>query len=93
MELMVNPVSVFFSIDFDGNQYEISAAFRKQGGELLLLLHGLGCSKKSFRDIWYREEFSGYSILSLDFIGFGDSSKFDTFSYRMEDHAAVCNEK
>lgn len=81
-----------FLIDHNGNKYEVATTFRKQGEELLLLLHGLGCSKESFRDIWSRDELSDYSIISLDFIGFGDSSKSDKFSYKMEDHASVCAE-
>jgi hypothetical protein len=40
-----------FQIDFDGNKYEVATTFRKQGGELLLFLHGIGCSKESFKDI------------------------------------------
>jgi hypothetical protein len=43
-----------FQIDFDGNKYEVATTFRKQGGELLLFLHGIGCSKESFKDIWFR---------------------------------------
>lgn len=78
-----------FSIDHDGNKYEVATTFRKRGGELLLLFHGLGCSKESFRDIWFRDEFSDYSIMALDFLGFGDSSKSDKFSYKMEDQASV----
>ncbi len=81
-----------FLIAHGGSHYEVSTAFRKRGGELLLLLHGLGCSKESFRDIWFRDEFSNYSIISLDFLGFGDSSKPDKFSYKMEDQASVCAE-
>jgi len=81
-----------FSIDHDGNKYQVATTFRKRGGELLLLLHGLGCSKESFRDIWFRNELSEYSIISLDFIGFGDSSKSVKFSYKMEDQASVCAE-
>ena len=81
-----------FLIAHGGSHYEVSTAFRKRGGELLLLLHGLGCSKESFRDIWFRDEFSNYSIMSLDFLGFGDSSKSDKFSYKMEDQASVCAE-
>jgi len=81
-----------FQIDFDGNKYEVATIFRKQGGELLLFLHGIGCSKESFKDIWFRDEFSDYSILALDLIGFGDSSKSDKFSYKMEDHASICAE-
>ena len=79
-----------FSINHGGNKYEVATTIRKQTGEMLLLIHGLGCSKASFRDIWFREEFSEYSIVALDLLGFGDSSKSDKFSYKMEDHAAVC---
>jgi hypothetical protein len=48
----------YFSIDYDGNKYEIATKFRKQGSELLLLLHGLGCSKDSFQDISYLRIFT-----------------------------------
>ena len=79
-----------FSINHDGNKYEVATTYRRRGEEMLLLLHGLGCSQSSFRDIWFRDEFDDYSILSLDLIGFGDSSKSIKFSYKMEDHASVC---
>ena len=84
---MVNRI---FSIEHDGNQYEVATTFRRRGEEMLLLLHGLGCSKESFRDIWFRDEFNDHSILSLDLLGFGDSSKSTKFSYKIEDHASVC---
>lgn len=79
-----------FSIDHDGNKYEVATTFRRRGEEMLFLLHGLGCSKESFRDIWFHDEFNDYSILSLDLLGFGDSSKSSKFSYKIEDHATVC---
>ena len=79
-----------FTIDHDGNNYEVATTFRRRGEELVFLLHGLGCSKESFRDIWFRGELRDYSIISLDLIGFGDSSKSSKFSYKIEDHASVC---
>ena len=79
-----------FSINHGGNKYEVATTIRQRGGEMLFLIHGLGCSKASFRDIWFREEFNEYSIIAMDLIGFGDSSKPEEFSYKMEDHAAVC---
>jgi len=81
-----------FSIEYRGTAYEIATTFRKHGDELLFFLHGLGCSKESIKDIWFRDELSGYSILALDLVGFGDSSKSDDFSYKMEDQALVCAE-
>ena len=79
-----------FSLDHDGNKYEIVTTFRRRGEEMVLLLHGLGCSKESFRDIWISDEFNDFSILSMDLLGFGDSSKSSKFSYKIEDHASVC---
>jgi pimeloyl-ACP methyl ester carboxylesterase len=78
------------SVTHGGNKYQVATTIRRQAEEILFLIHGLGCSKASFRDIWLREEFNDYSILALDLLGFGDSSKPDKFSYKMEDHAAVC---
>ena len=79
-----------FAIDHKGHQYDVCAAYRGQGEEMLLLIHGLGCAKASFKDIWARDEFKPYSILAVDLIGFGDSSKSPYFSYKIEDHAIIC---
>ena len=79
-----------FSVNHGGNNFKVATTFRGCGEETLLLLHGLGCSKESFRDIWFCDELRDYSIISLDLLGFGDSSKSEKFSYRMEDHASVC---
>jgi hypothetical protein len=43
--------NLIFSIDHDGNKYEVATTFRKRGREMLLLLHGLGCSKESFTHV------------------------------------------
>lgn len=79
-----------FSVNHGGNNFTVATTFRGCGEETLLLLHGLGCSKESFIDIWFRDELRDYSIISLDLLGFGDSSKSEKFSYKMEDHASVC---
>ncbi len=79
-----------FSVDHGGNNFKVATTFRKRGEEALILLHGLGCSKETFKDIWFRDEFKDHSILSLDLLGFGDSSKSTKFSYKIEDHASVC---
>ena len=78
------------SINHNGHEFEVATTFRQQGREMVFLIHGLGCSKASFRDIWLRDEFSDYSILAIDLIGFGDSAKSKIFSYKIEDHAAIC---
>ena len=80
----------FFTIEHDGINLKVATTYRRRDDETLLLLHGLGCSRESFKDIWSCNELSGYSILTLDLIGFGQSSKSERFSYKLEDHAAVC---
>ena len=79
-----------FSTNIGGVQCDISASFRDVGGDLILLIHGLGCSKESFDSIWDRPEFESYTILAVDLPGHGQSDKQMNFPYRMQDHALVC---
>ncbi|MCD4741191.1 MAG: alpha/beta hydrolase [Desulfobacteraceae bacterium] len=81
-----------FSIIIDGQSNEIVANVRDTGKELIFLVHGLGCSKNSFHHIWNLTDFDGYSILALDLVGFGESSKSKKFSYTMEAQAQICAE-
>lgn len=79
-----------FSISLDGVSFELVATVRDAGEEMLFFLHGLGCSKASFRHFWKRPDLADHSALALDLIGFGESTKSDAFSYTMEDQARVC---
>jgi len=77
----------FFSL----NQHQIFFQCRFSPGskEAVLFLHGLACSSDSYRDVWNANYFPGKSILAVDIIGFGRSSKSEDFSYKMEDHAVL----
>lgn len=79
-----------FPLDMDGQLIEIKANVRDAGKDLILLLHGLGCSKDSFHHFWDRTDFGGYSALAPDLAGFGESSKLNGFSYTMEAQASIC---
>lgn len=72
---------------------ELELAYRLRQGHAspgcLVLLHGLGCSQRSFAGIWTHDDFAASSVLSLDFPGFGDSDKPEGFSYRLEDQAEL----
>jgi len=81
-----------FSIDFEGELLEVASAVREADDDLLFFIHGLGCSKDSFRSFWKRPDFVHNSALAIDLPGFGDSSKPDRFSYTMQDQAHVCTE-
>lgn len=77
-------------IDFQGLKLKIAANFKESKGEGILFIHGLGCSKDSFEHVWDFPEFEKFSILTVDLIGFGDSSKTKEFSYNMKDQAEIC---
>lgn len=76
----------------NGLSLEIEAACRRTSGELVLFIHGLGCSKESFQHSFSHPGLEGFSLLAPDLPGFGGSSRPGGFSYSMEDHARACDE-
>lgn len=76
------------SFDLDG----VAVTHREASRDLFLFIHGLGCSKESFRDVWRHDAFKGFSILTLDLPGFGDSKPIKGFSFSMEDQAGICDQ-
>ncbi len=77
-------------INIDGIPLHIAVTYREASGGLVLFIHGLGCSKESFKDVLFHKGFQDFSILLIDLAGFGDSARHDEFSYTMDDHARVC---
>jgi pimeloyl-ACP methyl ester carboxylesterase len=73
----------------EGMECNISLRRGDGGSDLVFFIHGLGCSKESFDDVWDFAGLSGFSIITFDLPGFG-LSRSENFSYEMEDHAAVC---
>ncbi len=84
--------SEILDIDIDGRPLNIAVTYRKASGDLLFFIHGLGCSKESFKDVLYHEDFKKFSILLIDLAGFGNSTGHEQFSYTINDHARVCEE-
>ncbi|MBV7276014.1 alpha/beta hydrolase [Clostridium thailandense] len=78
-------------VNYKGKFFEISTKFRNGNDELIMFIHGLGCSKNSFEHVWDSSEFENYSLLTFDLVGYGDSSKPMDFSYDMEEQAELCN--
>ena len=85
-------LSKLFSVSFNNTRFDVSTAFRDAGKDLIVFLHGLGCSSETFRGVWQRPEFNNYSILCLNQPGFGDSEAPEGFLYSMEEHAQVCTD-
>lgn len=74
-----------------GERLTFAAHYREgrgKEGELVVFIHGLGCNKDSFQDVWKRDDFKEYSVLVPDMVGFGDSSKPDNWPYSLEAHAS-----
>jgi pimeloyl-ACP methyl ester carboxylesterase len=66
------------------------ADMREAGKDMLVFIHGLGCSKVSFHHFWHNSRLGHFSALAPDLIGFGGSDKPKGFSYTMEAQAKVC---
>jgi pimeloyl-ACP methyl ester carboxylesterase len=63
------------SLQCGGLNLDVATRFREQGDDLLVLLHGLGCSKESFEGAFDAPELHDYAICALDFPGHGGSSR------------------
>jgi pimeloyl-ACP methyl ester carboxylesterase len=81
-----------FNIVFGGMDLAISSKIRQAGNELILFIHGLGCTKESFEEVWYSSALNNFSIVTFDLVGYGESSKPVDFSYAMEEQAEICKE-
>ncbi|MBU0991488.1 MAG: alpha/beta hydrolase [Proteobacteria bacterium] len=77
----------YFNTSIDDATCNIAFRFRHVSKDLIVFLHGLGCSMKSFDMAFDAKMLDGFSILSLDFLGFGKSSRADHLSYSLESHA------
>ncbi len=71
-------------------RYRLAFKYRvAASGELIVFIHGLGCSADSFSAAWEREGLDRFSLLACDLPGFGFSEKPSAFSYTMEEQARV----
>ena len=78
-------------LTYQQKDFELSIKLRNGSRKLIIFIHGLGCTKESFDYLWnFTELFKGVSLLTVDLIGFGNSSRPKDFSYSMEDQAELC---
>lgn len=73
------------SFTVDGHR--IAGWHRLGGDDLLVCLHGLGCSSTTFAVLDAAAELTSFSLLALDLLGFGESDKPFGHSYSMESQA------
>jgi len=85
---MQSPRESYHQVVVDGSKYRLATKYRDSSSDdLIMFIHGLGCSSKSFRAVWHFSSLTDISLLTFDLIGFGLSEKPSQFSYRMEDQA------
>jgi len=81
--------SSVFPVRVGAREFRLSIRFRDDGDDLVLFVHGLGCSKNSWRDAWRRPELRGISLLAPDLPGFGHTACPSGFTVDLPGYARV----
>lgn len=74
---------------YKGRTFSIATHQSHASSHWLVFLHGLGCAKESFDDVFKTKLAKQFSILTFDFVGFGASDKPEGFDYTLEDQAQL----
>jgi len=73
-----------------GRDFNLAAWQRETGSEeLLVCVHGLGCSKQSYAEAFRREELREMSLLAFDLPGFGRSARPEDYRHDLRDQAGL----
>jgi pimeloyl-ACP methyl ester carboxylesterase len=78
-----------YSIHINGFDLNFICKHIPGSEEAVLFLHGLACTRDTFRNVFDKDYFPGKSLLLPDFPGFGRSSKPESFTYTMHEHAGL----
>lgn len=63
--------------------------YKPESDDWIVFVHGLACTKDTFLHAFDEQYFPASSLLVMDLVGFGDSSKPADYSYSMEDQAMI----
>ena len=74
---------------YNGKEYTLSIEYRHKNNNLIFFIHGLGCTKESFREAFQSASLARYSLLTFDLVGHGESEKPHDFSYTVEEQAGI----
>jgi pimeloyl-ACP methyl ester carboxylesterase len=75
---MINGITVHYLLDY-----------KRRSKNIIVFVHGLACTKDTFRHVFDKSYFPESSLLIMDLAGFGDSSRPGDYSYAMEDQAKL----
>tara|TARA_B100000315_G_scaffold98187_1_gene90251 strand:- start:2111 stop:2884 length:774 start_codon:yes stop_codon:yes gene_type:complete len=76
-------------LNYKDTEILISSNIRENSDNWIICLHGLQTNKSMYNPIFSVSDLNKYSILALDFVGFGDSSKPEHFSYSLGDQTEI----
>jgi len=85
---MSSQISVF-PVRVGAAEFRLSVRFREAGDDLVLFVHGLGCSKEGWGAAWQRPELRDRSLLAPDLPGFGHSACPPGFAADLVSYARV----
>jgi pimeloyl-ACP methyl ester carboxylesterase len=89
--MVITMDSKTFTVTYQQKDFALSTQVKGDGNDWIMFIHGLGCTQESFYTLWdFTELFKGFSLLTFDLPGFGNSSRPEEFSYTMEDQAGIC---
>ena len=83
---------LFKEIFYKGKMLRIAVNVRDSGEDLIVFIHGLGCTKDIYSRAFQMYTLSKYSLLAFDLIGYGNSENPSDFSYALEDQAGMAQE-
>lgn len=78
-----------FSLSFQGLSLDMSSDVKYNGDEWIMFLHGIQFNKDLFTDLFKQPFLENYSLLGVDLVGFGKSSKPKIFSYDIADQSII----
>ena len=81
--------SIFWPVQVGIREHRLSVRWRDEGDELVLFVHGLGCSKDSWAEAWQQPELRGYSLLAPDLPGFGFSDSPEGYTHDLSEYASI----
>jgi pimeloyl-ACP methyl ester carboxylesterase len=72
-------------------ELRISSRLRRTSSDLIVFMHGFGCSQETFNGAFGAESLSSFSIYTFDFPGHGASSRMETGLYSLQSYADITN--
>jgi pimeloyl-ACP methyl ester carboxylesterase len=76
-------------ITYNGITLKVAVNLRRDSDKWIVCLHGIQSNKELFHNLLQQEFSKKYSVLAIDNIGFGNSSKPEAFSYDVHDQANI----